>query len=377
MTTQQRSLPEANGAAPSTPATFAFWGPGDDPALRPLREQLRLEWQRRGFELVEGDDPDATVIFNFVDPARPKPFRRRRRATYVILVHTAPEPPEHAVKLLYPMMVRALTNLGVLFVPGHGCWFVTPEQGVYSVPDAGGLEAWMREIVDRMLPLATSRLVIDNRYDRDLEPELWEGDELTRAIGDAGKRLDALGLLPAPFPLEEIVEEKELRAIKRIYGIGGLSYGNLSVRKDETRFWMSASGVDKSNLRDVGRDILLVKDYDEATGTIVLSVPPDVEPRRVSVDAIEHWMIYREHPQVGAIVHVHGWIPGVRATEFNYPCGTAELAVAVADIIREADDPGRTVVGLKNHGLTITGPTLEDIFERVEPVIETTVPMTA
>ena len=34
------------------------------------------------------------------------------------------------------------------------------------------------------------------------------------------------------------MDEKELRAIKRIYGIGGLSYGNLSVRKDASRFWM-------------------------------------------------------------------------------------------------------------------------------------------
>jgi ribulose-5-phosphate 4-epimerase/fuculose-1-phosphate aldolase len=35
------------------------------------------------------------------------------------------------------------------------------------------------------------------------------------------------------------------------------------------------------------------------------------------------------------------------------------------------------VVGLKNHGLTITGPSLDDIFERIEPVIEVQVPMTA
>ena len=40
---------------------------------------------------------------------------------------------------------------------------------------------------------------------------------------------------------------------------------------------MSASGVDKSNLRVVGKDILMVKDYEEATGTMVLSVPAGVE----------------------------------------------------------------------------------------------------
>jgi ribulose-5-phosphate 4-epimerase/fuculose-1-phosphate aldolase len=35
------------------------------------------------------------------------------------------------------------------------------------------------------------------------------------------------------------------------------------------------------------------------------------------------------------------------------------------------------VVGLKNHGITVTGTSLEDIFERIEPVIEVQVPMIA
>ena len=42
---------------------------------------------------------------------------------------------------------------------------------------------------------------------------------------------------------------------------------------------MSASGVDKSNLRVVGKDVLMVKDYEPATGTMVLSVPPEIEPQ--------------------------------------------------------------------------------------------------
>ena len=89
-----------------------------------------------------------------------------------------------------------------------------------------------------------------------------------------------------------------------------------------------------------GRDILLVSDYDQENGRIVLSVPPDVEPRRVSVDAIEHWMIYQEHPDVGAILHVHAWMEGIVATDVNYPCGTEELAVSVAELL--APSPTRT-----------------------------------
>jgi O-antigen ligase len=163
--------------------------------------------------------------------------------------------------------------------------------------------------------------------------------------------------------------------VKRLYGIGGLSYGNLSARKDERRFWMSASGVDKSNLSQIGRDLLLVKDYDEAKNAIVLQVPPDVTPRRVSVDAIEHWMIYREHPEVNAIIHVHAWMEGVDSTAFNYPCGTYQLAEAVAEKIRAAPDPARAVVGLKNHGLTITGRSVDDILERIDGKLLAQVPM--
>ncbi|MEW6045063.1 MAG: class II aldolase/adducin family protein, partial [Bacillota bacterium] len=106
-----------------------------------------------------------------------------------------------------------------------------------------------------------------------------------------------------------------------------------------------------------------------------LSVPPNVTPRRVSVDAIEHWMIYTEHPQVGAILHVHAWMDGIRSTLVNYPCGTLELAQSVANLVREAPDPGRAVIGLRNHGLTITGPSLDEIFERIEGRLIRQVPM--
>ena len=138
---------------------------------------------------------------------------------------------------------------------------------------------------------------------------------------------------------------------------------------------MSASGVDKANLQTVGRDVLLVLGYDPELDAMVLSVPPDLIPRRVSVDAIEHWMIYREHPGVGAILHVHAWIEGTMATEINYPCGTVELAESVAELVRQAPDPSRAIVGQRNHGLTITGHSLDEIFERIEGRLVRQVPM--
>ncbi len=209
----------------------------------------------------------------------------------------------------------------------------------------------------------------------DLPEELWEGDEITRQITWAGEQLGKLNLLPAPWPIQDLLSERDLKHVMRLFGIGGLSYGNLSARRDEHTFWMSASGVDKSKLYEVGRDILLVKDYVPERNAMILSVSPKVQPRRVSVDAIEHFMIYREHPDVGAIVHIHAWMDDINSTEINYPCGTRELAVAVSDLVRDSPDPSRAVVGLKNHGLTITGRSLPDIFERIDGRILAQVPM--
>jgi ribulose-5-phosphate 4-epimerase/fuculose-1-phosphate aldolase len=139
---------------------------------------------------------------------------------------------------------------------------------------------------------------------------------------------------------------------------------------------MSESGVDKRRLEVVGRDILLVTGYDPQNLQINLSVPPHIEPRRVSVDAIEHYMIYREHPQVQAIIHIHAWWRDpIPSTQVNYPCGTYELAAEVAELVRQAPDPSRAVIGLKNHGLTITGHSIPEIFQRIEGMIVPQVPM--
>lgn len=349
---------------------FAILGERQEP-LGELTAGLVAALERHGFEATTNGDTPA-VVLNLVDAARPRPFRRRARGTFAAALWSLPTPPADPLRETYPMLVRALANISLCYVPGHGVLFTTMERGCYLVPEGPDLA---EAVVARLEPLATSHLVIDNEFRRDLEPELRHGDALTREIGEAGRRLDRLGLLPAPFPVEELVNERDLRRIKRLYSIGGLSYGNLSARKDERRFWMSASGVDKAKLDEPGRDILLVSGFDPARGTIVLSVPPDVEPRRVSVDAIEHWMIYEANPEVGAILHVHAWVEGIDATEINYPCGTSELAESVAALVAASSDPAHTVVGLRNHGITATGSSLTEILDRIEPSLLPQVPM--
>jgi hypothetical protein len=344
---------------------------GAQPEPGGLSEAVVAALEARGFSAAASAS-EAAIVLNLVDREEPRPFRRKARGTFVAALWSLPEMPADPLVATYPMLVRALANISLCHVSGHGVLFTTMERGNYLVPEGPELAA---QVVERLEPLATSTLVIDNDFRPDLERAVWDGDEHTREIGEVGKRLDRLGLLPAPFPVEDLVSADDLRRIKRLYAIGGLSYGNLSQRKDAHRFWMSASGVDKANLHEPARDILLVSGYDAAAGRIVLSVRPDLEPRRVSVDAIEHWMIYRENPEVGAILHVHAWVDGIEATEINFPCGTEELASSVAALVAAAPDPAHAIVGLRNHGITATGENLTEILDRIEPRLLRQVPM--
>jgi ribulose-5-phosphate 4-epimerase/fuculose-1-phosphate aldolase len=327
------------------------------------------EFEQDGFRLVD-DIADADFVLNMFDSGDPKAFRRASRGTYSASFYELDAVPDDVLKTSYPMLVRTLANVVVLHVPGQGVWFTTMERGTYEISDDPA------EVFERLAPLAKSRLVIDNEFLPDLEPELWDGDEITADLAAAGRRMGDLDLLPAPFPVHEFLDERDLRHVMRLYQVGGLSYGNLSARKDATRFWMSASGVDKTQLEQPGRDILLVTGYDEANARMVLSIPPGIEPRRVSVDAIEHWMIYQAHPDVGAILHVHAWMTGISATDINYPCGTQELAESVAELIDREADPAHAVIGLRNHGITATGESLNEILDRIESKVLRQVPMT-
>ena len=360
---------------PSEAMGFVVTGDPGSGALAALVGELLRALADAGFEPAS-QQIDPSGVVNVDEHGAPRPFRRRSRGTFVAALHGLDAAPAHPLREGEPVLVRALANVSLTYVPGDGVWFTTLERGSYLVPETDGPAALADAVVARLAPLARSRLVIDNEFLPDLEPELWGGDEQTASIVAAGRRLDTLGLLPAPFPVEELVDERDLRHIKRLYGIGGLSYGNLSARKDANRFWMSASGVDKGKLETVGRDILMVSGYDSDALRIVLSVPPGIEPRRVSVDAIEHWRIYQEHPDVGAILHVHAWVEGVVATEVNYPCGTEELAANVAGLLAREPDPAHAIIGLRNHGITATGATLEEILDRIVPSLLPQVPMT-
>ena len=356
---------------------FTITGAEKSPFLTWFLEGLKDQFLMKGYEYCEEPVDDIGLVFHVINPDKPRSFRRKAQATFVISILEKQDEPDNAFETAYPYLIRSLANHFILVINNEKkkeFYFVTPEQGFYKMTYQSGIP-FFQKVYERLEPIASSQLVINNDFIEDLPKDLWNGNEITEKMRISGKKLDEMNLLPAPFPLEKYLTPRDMRHLKKLYGIGGLSYGNLSCRHDEKSFWMSASGINKADMRMIGRDILHIKGFNPEKNAMEISIPPHISPKRASVDAIEHWMIYKEHPNVGAIVHIHAWMDGVQATEINYPCGTLQLAETVADLVRKADDPSRAIIGLKNHGLTITGHHLDDIFERIEGRVVSQVPM--
>ena len=329
--------------------------------------------------ILSEDTDHVNFVLNPTGIAKPQIFRRKSKAVFVITFVVAEGSYTDLRAVCYQTLIRSLSNLVICILPAKDkpeVLFTTPEAGFYRLPFDPD------EVYKRIIPIASAHFAIDNRIDTDLPVSCWQTTPVVEEIKAYGRELDTLGVLPTPFPLREFLPKEDIDQLYHLFEVKGISYGNLSARehlpgfKKENTFWMTARGIDKSNIQRIGYDLLLVHGIDESSATMLLSVPPDHDPRaRVSVDAVEHELIYRTFPKVGAIIHVHAWITGVPCTKQNYPCGTQELAQEVVTLLKTTDLPERTAVGLKNHGLTITGPDLADIFSRIKGNLLTEVAM--
>ncbi|MCY0879928.1 MAG: class II aldolase/adducin family protein [Firmicutes bacterium] len=352
---------------------FSFSGSDESPWIRALRETLMEVMVAHSHEFTSNLE-EAGLVFHTVPPDRPRPYRRKSQATFVVGLIPWPGPLDNALASCYPLLVRALANLAIAgSFESSKLHLVTPELGNYFVDQA--VPGWQDALYERIAPLATSHLVIDNLFDEDLPPELHRGTRVTEEMREASRTLASWNLFPAPYPVRDMLPPEDYRHLRHVFGIGGLSYGNLSARHQGEQFWMSASGVDKGKIGTVSRDILLVKGYDAEARAMRLSVAPGSHPLRVSVDAVEHWGIYRKHPEIGAIIHIHAWMENIPTTTVNYPCGTVEMGDAMSALLDVDPHPERTVIGLKNHGITATGPNFPDILSRLEGRVLPQVPM--
>ncbi|OGU62863.1 MAG: hypothetical protein A3G43_00740 [Ignavibacteria bacterium RIFCSPLOWO2_12_FULL_56_21] len=363
--------------------TYTTRTEGCDSLRDALVSTLAGSFEQHGFRRSE-DVNGLQFVLNLTNAAAPTPYRRRSQSVFVISVLSIPGPPADLRSFCYASLVRSLSNLAVAIVPPRpdhrrldGCeiYFTTPEAGFYHLP----YEA--NAVFERVFPIATAHYATNNDLVPDLPERYWHGSAAVEDVRRHGAVLDRMGVLPLPFPLDSVLSPDELHHLYKIFGMTGLSYGNLSARERVSEFsngsfWMTARGCNKARLQGAGKDVLMVREFDFDRGIAHVSMPPEGEPRaRVSVDAVEHALIYETYPGVGAIVHVHAWMDDIVCTPQNFPCGTRELAEEVSRLLDDTPDPSRAVIGLKNHGITVTGPTLADIFERFQGRLKTTVPM--
>jgi hypothetical protein len=347
--------------------------------LLSLCEILSMEIEKKGNEQVP-TEADSNFVLNIIDIDTPKAFKRKSQEEMVVSIALIKAPLPDLKASCYVALVKSISNMlfCISIIDGIDhpkAYSITPEVGFTE------FSYNPENIYKYMYPVISSHFVLKNRVYNDLQLKPDENIPEVEDLKVFGKELHKLGVLPAPFPLIEFLDKDLIDQLYRLYQIKGLSYGNLSIRNVNhniggTSYWMTARGVDKSNLKGPGKDILLVKGYDKECGEMIVSVPGEYDPRiRVSVDAIEHYLIYREFPGTGAIVHVHAWIDDVLSTAQSYPCGTRELAENVVELLKQTSSPERTEVGLKNHGLTITGRDIQDIFSRIRGRLKTSVPM--
>ena len=345
---------------------------------RAMIDEIIVAFQGKDHELTANPN-DAGFVLNFTDLKTPVVFHRRSRSVAVISIVGVPSEIPDFRSLCYTGLVRTLSNMLICVVTGAAsrAFFSTPECGFNCIPYAPN------DIAEKVLPIATSHFAIDNIISTDLPRPYWYSSPAVESIKRYAKEMDRLGVLPTPFPLKSVLTKENMRRVYRLFGVTGLSYGNLSAREKvggfgNSTFWMTGRGVDKAHLERPGKDIFLVKGLDTRGEKVLVSAPPDYNRQaRVSVDAIEHALIYEAFPKVEAIMHIHAWINGAIETRQSYPCGTIEMAKEVVSILKTSGHPEREAVGLINHGLTLTGNSFEDIFDRIWDHLIKEIPLAA
>ena len=350
---------------------------GSVPLRDRIVQEITAELEKHGYKLTSLSD-ELNFIINLVTFDKPRPVLRKAMNEFVISLSEIPEGLDDQRSACYRMLVRTLSNLFICIKQNGSVdpeiYCTTPETGYYHFSYSPG------KLYESMLPIINAQMMITNRVAENL-PDEYCNTEVIEKLKHFGGVLDSLGVLPSPFPLTDLLSQADIDHLYRLFKIKGLSYGNLSARENipeigRNTFWMTARGVDKAHLKGTAEDILLVTGYDTSNGEILVSVPADHNPKmRVSVDAIEHTLIYQTFQEVGAILHVHAWMKDIPSTRQNFPCGTLELAEDVVALLKTTEQPGRAAVGLKNHGLTITGPDLDNIFSRIEGKLLKEVPM--
>lgn len=342
-----------------------------DGLFEPVRERFAASEQ---YELLGDDSTEpADVVLAFMPDGDDIDKLGIERRTYqdfvgIFFLGEPTESDAQRVVRSYEIGLRCMANLaGYTEVTGDGAkdyrmTLITPERGHELLEGGEGDADWLFDLLEQRSDVT---YIDENIVHPDLPEELREGTEVTRKMQEMARRLDDLDLVPSAVALDGLSERARRRFFK-VLGQKQVSYGNMSARHDDTMFWMTGRGVNKAKLDIIGRDILLVSAFDPQAREVHITVPPGFDESRVSIDSSIHATIYREFPEIGAMIHIHWFVDGIVYTDEHYPCGTIELCNSTLDGLKLTDNPVRTILGLANHGIIVTGADLEDCWAQIE-----------
>ncbi len=348
---------------------------GPHPALDGLFEPVKERFAAApNYRLLDDDSTEpADVVLAFMPNGDDIDQLGIERRTYqdfvgIFFIGEPVETDAQRVVRSYEIGLRCMANLaGYTELTGDGphdfrMTLITPERG-HEVLEGGDSAAdWL---FDLLLQRSDVTYIDENIVHTDLSEELRQGTDVTRKMQEMARRLDDLDLVPSAVALDGLSDRARRRFFK-VLGQKQVSYGNMSARHDGDVFWMTGRGVDKAKLDVIGKDILLVSNFDPGAREIHITVPPGFEDSRVSIDSSIHATIYREFPEIGAMIHIHWFVDDIVYTDEHYPCGTIELCESTLDGLKLTDNPVRTILGLANHGIIVTGADLEDCWAQIE-----------
>jgi hypothetical protein len=140
------------------------------------------------------------------------------------------------------------------------------------------------------------------------------------------------------------------------------AYGNHSIRAGESSFFITRSGMTPQPEMDV-HNYCLVEGYDRKEE--VFFVRGRFNP---SSESLLHHMIYRDFPDVDAIMHGHSSLLNhyalsldIPITPERYPYGTVALARSAVDLL----SPQAPVIILKEHGFVAMGDSVATTARKV------------
>ncbi len=147
----------------------------------------------------------------------------------------------------------------------------------------------------------------------------------------------------------------------------GIGFGNLSVRRDESTFYISGTQTGQLATTD-GRHYALVTAYDIDRNSVDCKGPV-----QASSESLTHAAIYELDPDIGAVVHVHSanlWHKlknSLPATDENVAYGTPDMAREFARLYADTPlaDVGLAVMTGHEEGLVSIGADLEQAALRI------------